>query len=139
MSEAGVYAGVNGAVQAQAGVYGGVDGAVRLFGDSGGIVFDWLLTGRAEVESDSPDFTISVPEKPNFVIFSGLKFDSYRNGYAMGVQSGADFLPETLLLMQNIRDSKRITVYLKYTDSAVILNGDYDCDLVYAIGHRREG
>ena len=139
MSEAGVYAGVNGAVQAQAGVYGGVDGAVRLFGDSGGVVFDWLLIGRVELDSNLPDFTISVPEKPNFVIFSGLKFNSYRDGYAMGVQSGADFLPETLLLMQDVRDSGRITVYVKYTESTVTLSGDYDCDFVYAIGHRREG
>lgn len=146
MSEAGVYAGVNGAVQAQAGVYGGVDGAVRLFGDSGGIMFDWLKIIKTDVSSGSSS-SFPCPSEANFAVFTVIPDDNSGTTihYSCHVGSPLKVLPDKVFVC-DVEEIYPTEGYFEvtYSKDHVSLSKLYGSiytrvNILIVVGRRREG
>lgn len=123
---------VNGA-QREAGLYAGVDGAVRILA-GGGECFDWIVTGKLELERRQEN-VIPTPGMANFAFFTGLLVDLYDQGTYLQMKNTP--LPKKIRYM--FEGGNDDFADITYTETGVVIdNGSYNPTIIYFIGHKRE-
>ena len=123
---------VNGA-QREAGLYAGVDGAVRVLA-GGGECFDWIVTGEIQLKPERKA-VISTPGMANFAFFTGVDNGNYFE--STFVQMANTSMPEEIRVIDG--DLSETPHMITYQETRVTISAEgYNCTIIYFIGHKRE-